>query len=95
MRSNRKESSPKGSEKHSLGYTLRDVFCEKPNIEISDNTLATVEGSRGVLEYSEALIKVNLGAYIVSFCGRGLTLKFISPSSLVIEGVFGNIEFSV
>ncbi len=95
MRKNRKEPTEKSKEKYSFGYTLRDVFCEKPNIEITDNTLATVEGSRGVLEYSESVIRINLGSYIVAFCGRGLNLKCISPSALVIEGVFSNIEFSV
>lgn len=82
-------------EKQGFAYTLRDVFCEKPNIEITDNTLATIEGSRGVLEYSETIIKINLGSYVAVFCGRGLTLKCISPTALVIQGVFQNIEFSV
>ena len=90
-----KKTRDSHKEKHSFAYTLRDVFCEKPNIEISDNTTATVEGSKGVLEYSENLIKVNLGAYIVGFCGQRLTLKCISPTALVIEGIFNNIEFSV
>lgn len=90
-----KKTRDVNNRKQGFTYTLKDVFCEKPNIEIVDNTLATLEGSKGVLEYSETVIKINLGSFIVAFCGRNLNLKCISPSALVIEGFFQNIEFSV
>lgn len=95
MRKNKSQSEKREREKLSFGYSIKDVFCEKPNIEISDNTLATIEGSRGVLEYSQTIIRINLGSYTVAFCGQRLNLKCISPTALVVEGVFQNIEFGV
>ncbi len=75
--------------------TVHDLFCEKSNIEICDNTKATIEGCKGVVEYSETVIRISLGTYTVAFVGRGLNLKCLSPTSLVIEGFFLNIEFCV
>ena len=95
MRKNKLKTEGGEKERLFFGYSIKDVFSEKPNIEISDNTLATIEGSRGVLEYSQTLIRVNLGSYTVSFFGQRLNLKCISPTVLVVEGVFQNIEFGV
>ena len=95
MKKNRGLQATDNSEKPTLAYSIKNIFCDKPNIEISDNTLANIEGSKGVLEYSETLIRVNLGLYIVGFHGRRLRLKCISPTALVIEGFFQNIDFTV
>lgn len=75
--------------------SMQDMFCEKSNIEICDNTKATIEGCKGVVEYSETVIRISLGTYTVAFVGRGLNLKCLSPTSLVIEGFFLNVEFCV
>lgn len=87
------QSGPK--EKVPFRYTVKDVFAEKSNIEIVSNTSAVVEGSQGVLEYSEKLIRIALKDFSVAFIGRKLNLKCISATSLVVEGFFTNIEFSV
>ena len=79
----------------SVRDTMQELLGDKPNIEISDNTSATIEGCKGVVEYSTKVIRVNLGKYIVSFVGRNMNLKYISSSSLIVEGFFLNIEFSV
>ncbi len=78
---------------NSISYTLKDVFGIKPRIEISGNTSATIEGCKGVLEYSKAQIRVSLGKYSLKLCGRGLDLRCISPTSLVIEGFITSIEY--
>lgn len=82
-------------EKNIFTKSFADIFTEKPNIEISSNTSAIIEGSRGVMEYSDKIIRINLGDFSVAFTGRKLSLKCISPTSMEIEGFFTNIEFSV
>ena len=82
-------------EKLSFRDSVKDVFFEKSNIEIVSNTSAVIEGSQGVLEYSEKLIRIALKDFSVAFIGRKLKLKCISATSLVVEGFFTNIEFSV
>lgn len=78
----------------SLGYTLKDAFKEQSCVEICGNNTVTVEGSKGVLEYSDTLIRVGVNNSSLSVCGRGLTLKCISASTLIIEGYILKVEFS-
>lgn len=61
--------------------------------EISGNREVIVDGCRGVLEYDETKIRINTGKMITCFIGRGLTIKCLSPDSLVIEGFITSIEF--
>ena len=82
-------------ERNLFTRSFTDMFSENPNIEISSNTYAIIEGSRGVMEYSDKIIRINLGSFSVAFIGRGLSLKCISPTSLEIEGFFTDIEFSL
>ncbi len=76
-----------------LRGAVADVMGNRPLIELESNRRVTVEGSKGVLLYSSGEIKVNLGDYAVSFTGRGLDLRYISATSLIIEGFLKNIEF--
>lgn len=82
-------------EKAPFRYSMKDAFKEKSNIEIISNTSAIVEGCCGVLEYSDKIIRVGFREFSVAFLGRRLKLKYISPTSLVVEGFFTGIEFSM
>lgn len=64
-----------------------------PCMELSGNREAVLEGCRGVLEYSPQAVRVNTGGMIVSFFGRELDLRCISPSALIIGGTITGIEF--
>ena len=70
-----------------------DLMYTLPIIEITGDRAVTVEGATGVLKYESNLISVNTKLMAVSFSGRGLRLKCITPSCVVIEGVITNIEF--
>ena len=95
MRKNVSKSNNIPKERMPFTYNLIDVFREKSNIEIVGNTYAVIEGSKGVLEYSDKIIRIALTGFSVAFLGRRLKLKCISATSLEIEGVFTNIEFSM
>ena len=69
---------------------ISDGMC----IELSGNREAVLEGSRGVLEYSPDCIRVNTADLIVTFSGRGLDLRCISESALIIGGYITAIEFT-
>lgn len=78
----------------SLVYSVKDLVRGTPQIELASNKNATIEGSKGVLEYSDNMIRVGFGSYSVAFSGRGLSLKCISSTALVIDGFIMNIEFT-
>ena len=72
-----------------------NLFSDAPHFEISSNREVIIEGSRGVLEYSTEIIRVNTNGMVVCFKGRNLNVKCISPQALIINGFINAIEFSV
>ena len=82
------------NKKESFRFMPMDFLSKKCHIELDGNTTATLEGSKGVLEYSAECIRVSVEHYIVSFEGRNLTLKCISPTALTIHGSILNINYS-
>ncbi len=66
-----------------------------PCIELSGNREVLIEGSRGVLEYSPETVRVNTSDMILSVFGRGLDLRCISESALIIDGFVTRIDFTV
>lgn len=61
--------------------------------EMTANREVTIEGCRGILQYDENLIRLNTGKMVTSFCGRNLTIKCLTPDSLIVEGFITSIEF--
>ena len=82
------------SEKKKRKPNLIPPALNAPCIELSGNREAVLEGCRGVLEYSPEAIRVNTAGMIVSFLGRGLDLRCISESALIIAGCITHIEFT-
>ena len=66
-----------------------------PCIELSGNREVLIEGSRGVLEYSPETVRINTSDMILSVFGRGLDLRCISESALIIDGFVTRIDFTV
>lgn len=71
------------------------LFSELPQLEFNGNKEVIIEGSRGVLEYSEELIRINTTHGLICFSGRNLNLKCISSSELIINGFISEVEFLV
>lgn len=80
--------------KAGLRFSPLDFISKESFIELRSNREAMIEGSKGVLEYSETTIRIALREFVVSFFGRNLKLKCISPTSLTIEGAILSVEFS-
>lgn len=66
-----------------------------PFIELNGNRELLIEGSRGVLEYTPSVIRVNTVDMIVTVSGRELDLRCISASALIIDGFITDIEFTM
>ena len=64
-----------------------------PLIEMSGNRRVNVEGSTGILLYETSNIKVSTNRMVLSFEGRGLSVRCISGSCVEIEGFITEIEF--
>lgn len=67
--------------------------CSAVHCAISSNREAVFEGSRGVLEYNDQTIRINTSGFIVKFSGRGLSIRCLTESSMIIEGFITSIEY--
>ena len=63
------------------------------HFEMNSNKEVIIEGSKGILQYDENVIKINMGKMVTMFCGRNLSLKCLDVDSLVISGFIISIEF--
>ncbi|MBR2109565.1 MAG: YabP/YqfC family sporulation protein [Ruminococcus sp.] len=64
-----------------------------PIIEFTGDRSVLVEGSTGVLKYDSEIVRINTRSMIIAFFGRGLTLKCISPTAVIIDGYITKTEF--
>lgn len=64
-----------------------------PQIEISGNQEAVVEGCQGILEYDENVIRLSAGKMSIRFTGRNLQVRVLTQSSAVVAGFLTGVEF--
>ena len=65
------------------------------HIEMFSNREAIIDGCRGVMEYDEENIQLNIGAGTVRISGRGLNMDSFGEGQAVIKGYIKNIEFGI
>lgn len=63
------------------------------HFEVNSNREVIIEGCKGILQYDENIIRVNMGKMITAFCGRKLSVKCLNPDSLIVIGFITSIEF--
>ncbi len=69
---------------------IHDTF----SIEMHGNTEITVEGCKGMVEYDDSLIAMNLGNLIVRFHGADLEISTFFEQQAVIKGTVISVDFS-
>ena len=63
------------------------------SIQMSSNREVLIDGCRGLLEYGDEKIRVNVGNGVVQLVGRGLEIKSLSYTNVVISGYILSVEF--
>lgn len=75
---------------------LPSILVENmPHIEMTGNREIIIEGSRGILEYDENLVKINGGKFAITIFGRELELRNLTDDSVIVQGNVDNIGFGV
>lgn len=65
-----------------------------PHIIFNASKEATVEGSKGIIEYKPDTVRVNCGDYILKFKGENLSVKAPTPDEVSISGMIVSFEFT-
>lgn len=89
----RKQKSEKNAHQKNRENLMQNIFADIPELSFRGNREIVIEGSRGVLEYSEEAIRINTSIGLVCFEGRNLNLRCISSSELIIDGFITKVEF--
>ena len=81
-------------EKLSNAFELpKDIVLDVSKIIIIGTGQITVENHKGIIEYSEELIRINTGSGIVALHGNNLAIKTIFQEEITITGEITNMEF--
>jgi sporulation protein YqfC len=72
---------------------LSQIVSNEPKIEISGNREVIIDGCKGVVEYGEDSIKLNLGEVVLTLAGNGLVINSFDSSIAVITGQISDISF--
>ena len=78
------------------GETLREAAADllpPMRVELLSDREAVVDGCKGVLEYEECLIRLNIGDGQVKFTGQKLLIRSLSANQAQIEGCIESITF--
>ncbi len=73
---------------------IPEILCKDlPHIEAEGNREISVDGCKGILEYTQEKIKINAGKLIIVFTGEEMEIKTYSEIQTVISGNILGIEF--
>lgn len=63
-------------------------------IELTGNREISVDGCRGILEYDEGIVRLNLGNMILKITGSELTIPSMAAEQTMVTGSIAAVEFS-
>ncbi|MCD7827060.1 MAG: YabP/YqfC family sporulation protein [Clostridiales bacterium] len=72
----------------------RSAVSSVYRIEFRGNEDVTVEGCKGIVEYDNSVISLNLGSVVARFRGSDLEISSFFEEQAVIRGVIIQLEFS-
>lgn len=64
-------------------------------IELFSNREAVVDGCKGIVEYYDNLIKLNIGNGTVTFSGKNMHIVSFGAEGTVITGKIDNVEYLI
>lgn len=71
----------------------KDTFVDLPKIILTGNREIYVENYRGILEYTDSIIRLNIGANALKVCGEELDIRAIGEEDITLNGTISSIEF--
>lgn len=68
------------------------TVTREPHLELIGCSECVVDGLKGILEYGDDRIKINLGKYYATIFGDGLYIDSFSYEGAVIRGTIVSVE---
>lgn len=71
----------------------KEIMLNLPLVSLIGKEEVTVENYKGILEYSEEMVRIGTAAGILQLRGRGLCLKQLSAECMVVTGNVEGLDF--
>lgn len=71
----------------------KDIVLDLPKLTMLGNVQLVLENHRGIIEYSETVLRVKVGNGELELGGQNLVLKTILPEELVVEGRINQLQY--
>ena len=71
----------------------KDVILGVPIISVTGQNEACIENYRGILEYTDKLIRIQTKIGKIHVCGRGLNIEHYNNDEMKITGHITTLEF--
>ena len=71
----------------------KDIVLGLPKMIFTGNHELYVENYRGIVEYSDTVMRFNAGDYLVTITGRALGIKNIATEEITLCGDIKTLEF--
>lgn len=65
-----------------------------PQLELSGNREAVVEGCKGILQYEESVIRLCTGRFVIRFTGTDLVIRSMQSGLVQICGTILSVDFT-
>ena len=72
----------------------KDTLIDIPKIEMLGNREFLIESYKGIIEYSQSVVKVNTSKNVITLIGKDMQIKSMSAYELLIRGKIDSVEFS-
>ena len=79
----------------SLKYAIaKQIETTTPSlrVEMLENKQVVIDGSSGIIEYSDTTVRLNSKKHIIKISGTMLTLCAFTSTSVIVEGTITNVE---
>ena len=87
MRKDKKEQQTQLPEAVSM------FFGNEPRVELRGSLEALIEGSTGVIYYSDTAMRIGLGRQTLLIIGSELSIKTMFGNTLTVTGHISSVEF--
>ncbi len=73
---------------------ITEKLVKPVSIDITANNEALINGSKGVIEYTDERVKINCGNMIIGFYGNCLSITSLCVDEVLVTGEIIRIDFT-
>ena len=72
----------------------KDITLNLPKVTLYGSKEIYIENYKGIIEFSEEVVRVNTSVHIIKITGKNLILKNITDEEILFSGEIPHVEFT-